>query len=100
MVFNGNVYTPHRIPAGILNEHSQSRGIRHARHSTFTPSKVPSDSIPPADWNLVCAVIGAGPLDACELCCTVVLRSAAIAEIDQSARGVESDGKLRPMWTV
>jgi hypothetical protein len=31
---------------------------------------------------------------------SVVLRSAAIAEIDQSARVVESDGKLRPLWTV
>jgi hypothetical protein len=34
------------------------------------------------------------------LASSVVLRSAAIAEIDQSARGVESDGKLRPLWTV
>jgi hypothetical protein len=31
------------------------------------------------------------------LASSVVLRSAAIAEIDQSARGVESDGKLRPL---
>jgi hypothetical protein len=34
------------------------------------------------------------------LASSVVLRSAAIAEIDQPARGVESDGKLRPLWTV